>query len=558
MEHAAAKIPALIDPLVAGDVDLVETLYRYAPVGFALYDRSFALYRFNPTWASFIARYTRSDLSRIVVGANLFDLAPGTEPETVPLFDRVLAGEVVRQDGLRLESDGIVSYWDTVLMPIVSGGNSGEVVGIMEATVDATHRVLAYESLEQRVAERTRELERRKEVAESLRDILTVLNSNQTPAQILKYLLMRARRLLSADTAVIFKLQREEGILTVEAVDGTAEERIAGLTAMVGEGAIGQAVLKRRPVVIPDVGAAVASMLTEHTAEQEVALRQALTRMAHHYRAALAIPLIVRGEIYGGVSLYYERERSFSSEDLELAATFAQHAALAIENTHLRQQVEEAAVIAERHRIARDLHDSVTQTLFSATLVAKVLPRLWERNPDEGRQQLEELRQLTGGALAEMRVLLLELRPSRIVDTPLDDLLRQLAESTAGRGRVPTTVMAERECNLPPAVHMALYRIAQEALNNVAKHSGPIEPWSNCVARNVTLNLRYATTGAVSTPATYRARTWDWISCESGRRKLEPLALSKASRTAERISWLRGPGIGMPGCRTIQPVRKRG
>jgi signal transduction histidine kinase len=150
---------------------------------------------------------------------------------------------------------------------------------------------------------------------------------------------------------------------------------------------------------------------------------------------------------------------------------FAQHAALAIENTHLRQQVEQAAITAERHRIARDLHDSVTQTLFSASLVAKVLPRLWERNPDEGRHQLEELQQLTSGALAEMRILLLELRPSRITDVPLGDLVRQLAEATAGRGRVPTSVKVDTEGNVPPDVHMAFYRIAQEALNNVAKHS---------------------------------------------------------------------------------------
>jgi signal transduction histidine kinase len=487
VEHNAIDIPAGTGVVVAGGPDLAELLYRYAPVAFAQYDRSFAIRRFNPTWAAFVARYTHSDPSRIVEGANLFDLAPGTEAETIPLFARVLAGEVVRQDGLRLESEGIVSYWDTVLVPVFSdeqarqagqaghagdGERTGEVVGIVEVTVDATDRMLAYHNLEQRVGERTRELERRKEVAESLRDIFSVLNSNQTPAEILQYLITRARRLLSADTAVIFRLQPDRGVLTVQAVEGLGEERIAGLTAVVGEGAIGQAVLKREPVVISDIGAMVASVLAEHTSEQEVDLRRALTRMARYYRSALAMPLIVRGEIYGGISLYYECERQFSGEDLELAATFAQHAAMAIESTHLRQQVEQAAVTAERHRIARDLHDSVTQTLFSASLVAKVLPRLWERNQDEGRQQLEELRQLTGGALAEMRVLLLELRPSRIVDTPLDDLLRQLADSTAGRGRVPTVVKAERECNLPSDVHMAIYRIAQEALNNVAKHSG--------------------------------------------------------------------------------------
>jgi signal transduction histidine kinase len=122
--------------------------------------------------------------------------------------------------------------------------------------------------------------------------------------------------------------------------------------------------------------------------------------------------------------------------------------------------------------LARDLHDAVTQTLFSASLIAEVLPRIWERHPEEGRRRLDELRELTRGALAEMRTLLLELRPSALVDAALGDLLRQLAESITGRARVPVSVEVEGECALPPEVKVALYRIAQEALNNVAKHAG--------------------------------------------------------------------------------------
>jgi signal transduction histidine kinase len=125
----------------------------------------------------------------------------------------------------------------------------------------------------------------------------------------------------------------------------------------------------------------------------------------------------------------------------------------------------------ERNRLARELHDAVTQTLFSASLLADALPSSWESDPNEGRQLLKELRQLSRGALAEMRTLLLELRPAALVESKLSDLLRQLGEATAGRGGLAVTVNAEGDCRLPPDTHIALYRIAQEALNNVVKHS---------------------------------------------------------------------------------------
>jgi PAS domain S-box-containing protein len=134
--------------------------------------------------------------------------------------------------------------------------------------------------------------------------------------------------------------------------------------------------------------------------------------------------------------------------------------------------LKEQAAQSERTRLARDLHDAVSQTLFSASLVAEVLPRLWDRNEGEGRRRLEEVRQLTRGALAEMRTLLFELRPSALAEAELGHLLRQLGESVTGRARVPVTVNID--CALPFAVDtkIGLYRIAQEALNNVAKHSG--------------------------------------------------------------------------------------
>lgn len=142
-----------------------------------------------------------------------------------------------------------------------------------------------------------------------------------------------------------------------------------------------------------------------------------------------------------------------------------------LEQIERSKRAREEAVLTERHRIARELHDAVSQTLFSATILSEVLPRLWERDEQMGRARLEELRELTRGALAEMRTLLHELRPSALVQTSIEDLLRQLTEALIARGRVPIALNIEGEFDLPPDVKIALYRIAQEALNNVIKHA---------------------------------------------------------------------------------------
>lgn len=140
-------------------------------------------------------------------------------------------------------------------------------------------------------------------------------------------------------------------------------------------------------------------------------------------------------------------------------------------NQRLAEKAAQDAVTAERTRLARDLHDAVTQTLFSTTLIADVLPDLWAMNPEEGRRRLNELRQMTRGALAEMRTLLVELRPNALVEAPLATLLRQLTDAMVSRARIDIQLSAEGERKLPPDVQIGLYRLAQEALNNVVKHA---------------------------------------------------------------------------------------
>ena len=189
--------------------------------------------------------------------------------------------------------------------------------------------------------------------------------------------------------------------------------------------------------------------------------------------------------------LYYRQAKEFVEDELDLAMTFGNQTALAIQSALLRTQIEKSAVTAERNRIARDLHDSVSQTLFSASMIADVLPRLWEHNRDEGVRRMDELRQLTRGALAEMRTLLLELRPATLVEVELDDLLKQLTEATTGRARIPIGLEIAGKCDLPVDVRIAFYRIAQEALNNVAKHADADQAHVQllCQANHATLTV---------------------------------------------------------------------
>jgi signal transduction histidine kinase/putative methionine-R-sulfoxide reductase with GAF domain len=312
--------------------------------------------------------------------------------------------------------------------------------GLAQRAALAIENARLYGEAQQRLAE----IERRREVAEALRDLLAVVNSGRSLDAILDHVVVQASHLLGSAASAIF-LPAEPGFLRVHASRGLDAEYAA----------------RRVTVGAPPSGLAFRS-------QHAVALTDSETGP---YKAVLAVPLAVKSETYGTLTLYYADRRTFDDEEIALASTFADQAALAIENARLSERAQEAATLEERQRLARELHDAVTQTLFSASLIAEVAPRLWQRNPDEALRRLDELRMLTRGALAEMRALLLELRPGALVETPIGQLLRQLTDSTSTRARLVTELRVDCERSLPPDVHVATYRIAQEALSNVVKHA---------------------------------------------------------------------------------------
>lgn len=339
----------------------------------------------------------------------------------------------------------------------VMRGRDGRALRMVGIVQDITARRQAGQALRQA-----------KEVAESLGDVLAILNSNQPLDEVLDYIAAQAGQLLGTQAACIYSMEEGTGELSARAVRGLPASDIAGSEIPMGYEVLQQATASRQPMAVSELADLVADRELTPYAERGAAgwaWRQARG-------ALLAVPIVVQEKVYGGLLLYYAEPRTFSEEEIELAVAYSDQVALAIGNAQLRQQVQETAMSAERHRLARELHDAVTQTLFSASLIAEAMPLVWEHNPEEGRRGLEELRRLTRGAAAEMRTMLVELRPAALTEKPLGELVRHLTEAMAGRARVAMDLSLDGDCTMPPEVQIALYRIVQEALNNVAKHAG--------------------------------------------------------------------------------------
>lgn len=198
--------------------------------------------------------------------------------------------------------------------------------------------------------------------------------------------------------------------------------------------------------------------------------------LLHDHGVISGMSVIIQGHEgpYGVLGVYTTQRRTFSHDDIYFIQSIANVLGAAIENTRLSEQAGAAAALEERQRLARELHDSVTQSLFVATSRAEMLPRLWERDPGAAMEHLREVITINRGAMAEMRGLLLELRPEAILNNSLDNLYRQLLDAAPARGEIEGELIvadSSEPLPLPPDVHLAFYRIAQESVNNVIKHS---------------------------------------------------------------------------------------
>ncbi len=309
----------------------------------------------------------------------------------------------------------------------------------------------SYATLEQRVKDRTRELA-------IIHEITTVVSRTLNIEEVLQCALEKTVEITNMDAGNAYRLDPDSSMMVLLAHTGFSEEYVQGHRYL--------------PLDLTNYQSAgkMPEIFVDYVEEHPIpAIRESLKKEGVHVIVRLL--LWFKGRPVGFIGLAKRTPELLTENEINIFTTIGRQIGVAIENSILYEQAEETAATAERHRLARELHDAVSQTLFSASLIAEVLPQLYELDPTEGRRRIQELRRLARGALAEMRTLLMELRPAALTQVSLAELLRQLCEAAVGRIQLPIQLSIEGERSYPPDVQVALYRITQEALNNVIKYA---------------------------------------------------------------------------------------
>ena len=191
---------------------------------------------------------------------------------------------------------------------------------------------------------------------------------------------------------------------------------------------------------------------------------------SHSY---LGVPMHTHSQVLGVISIFGKTDCSFTIEEIALMETLADQIAISVENARLRQKMEQAAVEEERARLGRELHDSISQQLYSMMLFTESARKsLQVNNLEQTQHLLDRIFDLSHQSLKEMRLMVYELRPLALEHTGLVEALRYRLETVEKRSGMQTDMVVQGDLDhLPQGIEQELYRMAIEALNNAAKHS---------------------------------------------------------------------------------------
>lgn len=364
------------------------------------------------------------------------------------------------------------------LQDIHSDRFSGTFLDTLSMLADQTAIALENARLFREQAKMEKALREERSFAEALVDTASLLNSTLDIAAVLDHILVSLDEILPSDSASVVIVNDELDIIRVVSSikEGiSVRERQQQPASISRYPSFMKAAERRQPFVVPNVE------------EDDDWIPVKGTEWIKSFAVA---PILHENAVIGLLSLSSATPNFFDQVRVDQMQVFANQASIAIRNAQAYEKAHELATLEERQRLARDMHDAVSQTLFSANTIAETLPILWESDPDEVRQGLFALQRLTRGAQAEMRILLSELYPDAIIKTDLGILIRQLADGILGRTDIEVTADIEGQHIHSSDIQTAFFRIAQEVLNNVIKHSEAENLVVELVNTSSIINLR--------------------------------------------------------------------
>lgn len=311
----------------------------------------------------------------------------------------------------------------------------------------------SYTNLERRVADRTRELS-------ALYQVATVARASLDRDEILERSLEQVLAVMECEVGAVYLLDYESAVLHLAAWHGIPPDAVAQATVVQpGEGLTGWVFEQREPVVVSRMADSPRPLLAFPAAGDQT---------------YVGAPMRTTEQTVGVLSMVGAPGQQFSAEERALLAAIADQMAVTVENVRLRAEAEQVAVLRERERLARELHDSVTQSLYSLTLWIEAGQRSARADDlDRVEEYLERLEEGTRQAIRDMRLLVYELRPPALERDGLVGALQERLDAVEKRSGVQPRLVVEGESEFPSPMEEGLYRIAQEALNNALKHAAP-------------------------------------------------------------------------------------
>jgi signal transduction histidine kinase len=323
---------------------------------------------------------------------------------------------------------------------------------------DVTERVRSVQLLEQRVQERTRETLTLLQVS---REVASTLQLEPLLSKVLDLL----AEVIAYDAAAIFTLETPNSLRLLDYRGPRPRSSLPRRYDVDQLDHIRMVLDHRQPLAIPNV---LAKTLPAQAWQQTWGMQMGL---AEDSASWLGVPLVVKSRVIGTLTLEHSEIDHFTPLHAKLAMAFAGHVGVAIENARLYKESERLGMLEERQRIAQELHDSVSQALYSITLGARTARVLIERDAQLAVDPLDYVLTLAESGLEDMRALLLELRPDALEREGLVKALERQIDALEQRHGLVIVADLDAEPTVPASVKEALYRVAHEALNNVVKHA---------------------------------------------------------------------------------------